>query len=96
MPAKIRKEIISDPNGEIFFPGYTTDIDMLVENSNTYLVEVKFTTGSEDITQVLQNAKLFQKISGKLPPQLLLITLRINHAIHKLARSQKRKSRNCG
>ncbi len=89
LPEKIRKEVISDLKGEIFFPGYTTDIDVLIENTNTYLVEVKSTAGSEDITQFLQNAKLFKKVSGKQPTQLILITLRINQATYNLARSQK-------
>ena len=87
-PEKIRKEILSDPRGEIFFPGYTTDIDVLVENDNTYLIEVKSTTGSEDITHFLLNAKLFKKRSGKIPTQLILVTLRINQSTYRLAQTQ--------
>jgi hypothetical protein len=64
-------------------------MDVLVENTNTYLIEVKSTTGSEDITQFLQNAKLFEKFSGKQPTQLILVTLRINQPTYNLAKSQK-------
>ncbi|TFG04512.1 MAG: hypothetical protein EU536_04490 [Promethearchaeota archaeon] len=87
-PEKIRKEILRDPLGEIFYPSYTTDIDVLVENDNTYMIEVKSTTASQDISHFLQNAKLFKKITGKIPTQLILITLRINQATYNLARTQ--------
>ncbi len=80
---------MSDPEGKVFFPGYTTDIDILLENDNTYLIEIKSTASSQDIAHFLQNAKLFEKIKGKKPTQLILVTLRITQATYSLAEAQK-------
>ena len=88
-PGKIRKEFMSDPEGKVFFPGYTTDIDVLLENDNTYLIEIKSTASSQDIAHFLQNAKLFEKITGKKPTHLILVTLRITQATYSLAEAQK-------
>ena len=88
-PEKIRKEFISDPEGEVFFPGYTTDIDVLLENNNTYLIEVKSTAGSQDIAHFIQNAKLFEKVKGKTPTLLILVTLRITQETYNLAAAQQ-------
>ena len=60
-PKKIRNEKLSDPNGELFFPGYSTDIDILIENGNLYLVEVKATARRDDVAHFLQNVALFEK-----------------------------------
>lgn len=88
-PEKIRKEILTDATGEIFFPNYSTDIDVLIEDSNTYLIEVKSTAEPEDVAHFIQNAKLFEKIKAKHPTQLILIALRISLTAKMLAESQQ-------
>ncbi|MFV2016576.1 MAG: hypothetical protein ACC656_14195 [Candidatus Heimdallarchaeota archaeon] len=82
---KIRKEHIIDTKGQIFFEGFTTDIDILVENGNVYLVEIKATTGSQDIAHFLQKKKLFELDHGKKVTGLILISLRMNIATYDFA-----------
>ena len=88
IPDKIRKEILTDTKGEIFYPGYTTDIDVIVENGNTYLVEVKATTGSENVAHFLQNVALYEKQKGKKITKPIIVTLRINRNTKVLAENQ--------
>ena len=85
---KIRGEAITDPDGEIFYPGYTTDIDVLIENGNIYLVEVKATVGSEDIAHFLQNVKLYEKQKGKKITRPIIVALRINQNTKVLAENR--------
>ena len=89
LPDKIRREVLSDPNGEIFYPGYTTDIDVLIENGNIYLVEVKATVGSENVAHFLQNVALYEKQKGKKITKPIIVTLRINRNTKALAEIQK-------
>ncbi len=85
LPDKIRREVLTDPNGEIFYSGYTTNIDVLVENGNIYLVEVKVTVGSENVAHFLQNVALYEKQKGKKITKPIIVTLRINRNTKALA-----------
>ena len=85
LPDKIRKEVLTDSKGEIFYSGYTTDIDVLVENGNIYLVEVKATVGSENVAHFLQNVLLYEKLKGKKITKPIIVTLRINRNTKALA-----------
>ncbi len=77
-PAKIRKEPIVDKNGVVFDVVYSTDIDVLVEDGNVYLVEVKATADNRDVKDVLDKAKLYEHLHNRKVTGLLLVTLRIN------------------
>ncbi|NMC04594.1 MAG: hypothetical protein GYA24_05245 [Candidatus Lokiarchaeota archaeon] len=77
-PAKIRKETIVDKKGFVFDVDYSTDIDVLVENGNVYLVEIKATADNRDVKDVLDKAKLYEHLHDRKVSGLLLVTLRIN------------------
>ncbi|MHA1322275.1 MAG: DUF3782 domain-containing protein [Candidatus Helarchaeota archaeon] len=93
-PSKIRKEYLYDGEGLVFYKNYSTDIDVLVENDNLYLVEVKATANKQDVDHFLQNIRLYEHVKGKKVTQPLLIALRIflnakglaeQHGIHVIA-----------
>ncbi len=90
-PKKIRRETLTDPEGEIFYKNYTTDIDVLLENDNTYLVEVKATVGSQDIAHFLQNVKLYELRRNKKITRPILVTLRITRNSNTLAEQKNIK-----
>ena len=77
-PAKIRKEPIVDKNGVVFDTNYSTDIDVLAEDGNVYLVEVKATADNRDVNELLDKAKLYEHLHDRKASGLLLVTLRIN------------------
>ncbi|MHA1266814.1 MAG: hypothetical protein ACTSRS_16375 [Candidatus Helarchaeota archaeon] len=76
-PSKIRKEYLYDLKGVVFHRDYATDIDVLVENDNLYLVEVKATANRQDVEHFLQNIRLYEQVTGKKVTRPLLIALRI-------------------
>ena len=84
----IRTESLADLKGEIFYSGYTTDIDVLIENGNLYLVEVKSTTNRSDVAHFLQNVALYEKQTQKKVSMPILISLRIKENAKFLAENQ--------
>lgn len=77
-PDKVRKEGIRDEEGTVFFQGYKSDVDVLVEDGNLYLVEVKATASREDVSHFYQNAKLYAHTHEHEPRGLLLVALRVH------------------
>ncbi len=90
-PSKVRREVLTDPKGEVFYQGYQTDIDVLLENDNTYLVEVKATTSSQEIAHFLQNVRLYELRNLKKVTRPILVTLRITQSTYALAKNQQIK-----
>ncbi len=76
-PGKIRKEMIADVNGEVYHEKYKTDIDVLLEDGNTYLVEVKATADNHDVNTFFNHARLYERLHHVKPTGLLLVALRI-------------------
>jgi hypothetical protein len=76
-PKKIRREIVRDAQGIVFHPGYSTDIDVIIENGNVYLIEVKATARKDQIDHFLQNMKLYRLVQGREITQGIIIALRI-------------------
>lgn len=84
-PDKIRRQDLVDQDGQVFPPHYSTDVDVLVENGNTYLVEVKATADNRDIHHFRDVARLYQHLTGRVPAALILVALRISHRHRTLA-----------
>ncbi len=84
---KMRKEFIVDKSGAVFTKNYSTDIDILVENGKTILIEVKYHPDNHDIFHFLKVAELYKR-NYKPYDKLLLFALEI-HARHlEYAREQ--------
>ena len=77
-PDKIRKETLMDSKGELFALGFSTDIDVLLENGNVYLVEVKAKADSRDFYHFKRIAMLYEQETGKKVSGLIMVSLRIN------------------
>ncbi|MHC1592438.1 MAG: hypothetical protein ACXQS8_10145, partial [Candidatus Helarchaeales archaeon] len=75
-PSKARKEYLQDLEGLVFYKGYTTDVDVILENDNTYLVEVKATANKQDVDHFLMNVKLYEKLKKQSVTRPILISLR--------------------
>ncbi|MEX2728258.1 MAG: hypothetical protein Q6353_013460, partial [Candidatus Sigynarchaeum springense] len=84
-PAKLRKEPLVDKEGVVFASEYSTDIDVLVEDGNVYLVEVKATADNRDVQHLLDKARLYEHLARRKISGLLLVTLRINRVNHDFA-----------
>jgi hypothetical protein len=87
-PDKISKKILIDKEGKVYRSDYSTDIDVLIENNNTYLIEVKATADNRDVIDLLDKAELYQLLTGREPTKLYMVALRMkqknyDYAINK-------------
>jgi hypothetical protein len=75
---KIHKESLIDKDGTVFPKDYNTDVDVLLEDGNVYLIEVKATADNRDVYDLLNKATLFHHLKKRVPTELILVTLRMN------------------
>lgn len=76
--SEIKREVLVDSEGKIFYENYNTDIDILIKNDKIILIEVKFKADNRDIFQILKKGELFKQIKKKSYDKLMLICLEIN------------------
>ncbi len=77
-PDKIRKETLVDSSGDFFGPNYSTDIDVILENGNVYLVEVKAKADSRDFYYFKRVGQLYERERQRKVSRLIMVSLRIN------------------
>ena len=75
--SRIHKELMVDEEGIVFPKNFSTDIDVLIENDKTFLIEVKYRIDNYDIFTFLKLAELYER-TRKAFDQLLIITLEIS------------------
>ncbi len=75
--SNIERKTIIDEDGDIFPRGYSTDIDILMENGKIILMEIKFKIDNRDIYHFTQVSKLYEKLFKK-PDELWVLTLEIS------------------
>ncbi len=75
--SNIERKTIMDEVGDIFPRGYSTDIDILMENGKIILMEIKFKIDNRDIYHFVQVSKLYEKLYQK-PDELWVLTLEIS------------------
>ncbi|MHA1294388.1 MAG: hypothetical protein ACTSQJ_17220 [Promethearchaeota archaeon] len=81
---KIKQIEIIDEKGTIFPEGYRTDIDVLMENGKTILIEIKFKADNRDIYHFVQVSKLYEKIYKK-PDELWILTFEISPKTYEVS-----------
>jgi hypothetical protein len=80
-------ELIDD-TGEVFSKNYRTDIDVIIKNGSTFLMEIKYKADSRDIFHFLKVAELYTKKHQK-PDKLLLVSLEIEPKTQEYAENEK-------
>jgi hypothetical protein len=83
--SNISLEKLIDLNGNIFLEDYRTDIDVVVQDGKTLLMEVKSTADNRDIFHLLKKGELFQQQFDKEYDGLILACLEINRTNFELA-----------
>ena len=74
--SRIHKELMVDEEGIVFPKDFSTDIDVLIEDGKTILIEVKYRIDNYDIFTFLKLAELYEH-TKKAFDQLLILTLEI-------------------
>ncbi len=74
--SEIKKVYLTDVDGIIFSKNATTDVDVVIEDGKTVLIEIKYRPDQDDVERFLNIAKLYKSIK-KPYDQLLIIALEI-------------------
>ena len=82
--SRIEKVNLIDTEGKIFAPGYSTDIDILMQNGRTILIEIKYKLERNDIGHFLNSSKLYEKIYKKAD-ELWILCLEVAEPTLKFA-----------
>ena len=86
--SKISRIDLVDQEGQIFYKGYQTDIDVLIDNGKTILMEIKSTADNRDVYLLQKKGELFNLLKEKDYDELMLVCLEINRFNFKQAIQQ--------
>lgn len=64
-----------DATGEVFHPGFKTDVDAWAHDGETHLFEVKYRAVPGDLGHFLQVVKLFKLVKGVEPTSPFLVSV---------------------
>ncbi|TFF94423.1 MAG: hypothetical protein EU544_04510 [Promethearchaeota archaeon] len=76
--SKISRKELVDREGKVYFDNYQTDVDVVIQDGKTILIEVKSTADNRDIFDLQKKAELFKIVSGEDYDELMLVCLEIN------------------
>jgi hypothetical protein len=82
-----RKELI-DREGHVFFKDYRTDVDVVIRNGKTLLMEIKSTADNRDVFFLMKKGELFKELYKKEYDGLILACLEINRTNFEYAVTQ--------
>jgi hypothetical protein len=86
--SQIKHISLQDTEGKVYYEDYSTDIDLLVQDSKTILIEVKFHADNRDIFDFTKKAELYKIQFQKEYDELLLVSLKINQKNYEQAIKQ--------
>jgi len=78
---------LRDETGDVFTENYRTDVDVLLKDGFTFLMEVKYHPDNRDVFHFLKVAELYAK-HYQYPNKLLLVALDIDPGTQAYAESQ--------
>jgi len=69
---EVKEWMVQNKNGFVF--GYSHEIqgDLLIKNGQDYLIEIKSSAGSSDVTILYRKAKLYEQITGVFPKTIFV------------------------
>lgn len=75
--SEIKKEKLNDKEGKVFWENFSTDIDILIQNTKTILIEIKFHADNRDAYQLIKKAELYKYQFKRNYDELMIICLEI-------------------
>ncbi|MHA1687575.1 MAG: hypothetical protein ACTSYD_14425, partial [Candidatus Heimdallarchaeaceae archaeon] len=82
--SKIENIILEDEDGEIFFPGFTTDIDLYYHDSESWLLEYKVTCTVDNVMHFARVCDL-AAIEGIDAKRRIILALRLKPGVKEMA-----------
>ncbi|MBD3215267.1 MAG: hypothetical protein GF311_21850 [Candidatus Lokiarchaeota archaeon] len=86
--SNITHQVLIDRQGDVYFENYSTDVDIVIQDGKTFLMEVKSTADNRDIFDLLKKGELYNNFAEKKYDGLILACLEINRANFELAIKQ--------
>ncbi|MHA1658841.1 MAG: hypothetical protein ACTSUT_06935 [Promethearchaeota archaeon] len=83
--SEIKRERIHDLDEIFYGKNYNTDINVLIQNGKTILIEIKYNADNFKLHHFVKNAELFKHQFKKDYDELIMICLEINEINLKLA-----------
>ncbi len=75
--SEIKKEYLIDREGKIFWKNYNSDIDVLIKDGKTILIEIKYHADNRDGYHLLKNAELYKHQFNQEYDGLMIICLEV-------------------
>lgn len=75
--SEIKKKYLIDREGKIFWKNYNSDIDVLIKDGKTILIEIKYHADNRDGYHLLKNAELFKHQFNQEYDGLMIICLEV-------------------
>jgi hypothetical protein len=86
--SNIAHQVLIDRQGDVYFENYSTDVDIVIQDGKTFLMEVKSTADNRDIFDLQKKRELYNNLAEKNYDGLILACLEINRANFELAIKQ--------
>ncbi len=86
--SKIKKELLIDKEGKIFWENYNSDIDILIHDGKTILIEIKYHPDNRDGYHLVKNGELYKSLFNKDYDELMMICLEIERVNLEILKSQ--------
>jgi len=86
IPEKIERFTYVDVDGKYYVKGSKIEFDIYLHNARVYLVEIKSHADVEDVEWLYKRAEIYEKIRGRKPDKLLLITVHIDEDAYERAK----------
>ncbi|MHA1296486.1 MAG: hypothetical protein ACTSPH_07755 [Promethearchaeota archaeon] len=87
--SEIKKVELEDKNGIVFDKGYVSDIDILIMNGKTILIEIKYRFDLYDAYHFKKNAELYKHQYGKDYDELMVLCLEMRKKDHDILKEKR-------
>ncbi len=74
----VERKTLVDMNGTVFYPSFSTDVDIVAKDGEVHLFEVKYKADQRDFAHFLKVAQLYEVVEGVHPTKLFMITLEVS------------------
>jgi hypothetical protein len=78
IPEKIERFTYVDSDGRYYVKDSKIEFDIYMHNERIYLVEIKSHADVEDVEWLYKRAEIYEKIAGRKPDKLMLVSIHID------------------
>ena len=84
--SEITREYLYDKEGIVFWRGYESGIDIIMQNGKIILIEIKYHATKNKIEKFVRNSKLYAHQFNKSFDELVMICLEVKSSVLRVAK----------